>query len=411
MTEPPSPTPNAAPELGQVLFLNANMLTDNKLNSTSYSDMNTNIGNAYITYSWLKILGLHPRQVVFYNNIWRPSPNHGLVIEASRKASWIFLNLQDQLRSTFKDEEYVIALDLLQKLDRNVKMVAFSLCANSFKGFDANLINELSPTRRRFFDFLAERCVSIGVRGLYTASIMVRMGIRNFGVVGCPSYFERGAGRHVETPEQRAGYSALGATGNAMISTLMDRHNYLQGDSGWPYINLLYGPDSIWKEETSRPDFWKNYNAPVLKSVLLERCHFFSNFDEWQKHIREHCQLVYGTRLHGAIMALNAGVPAVVTNIDARSKDTCSFLGIPHRPEFAGEIIDKNKLIEAANPITANALYETRRKNFLDWLHSIGLSAKDRTNMLALPNLEKVPHNVVTQRVRQILESHAAAQH
>ncbi len=43
------------------------------------------------------------------------------------------------------------------------------------------------PGTERFIRLLGERCVSIGVRGVFTAERLAEMGIRNVSVVGCPS--------------------------------------------------------------------------------------------------------------------------------------------------------------------------------------------------------------------------------
>jgi hypothetical protein len=201
----------ARPGNGRVLMLNANFPASSTLEAATYIDPNTNIGNGYIAYCILKILGIEPGEVTICNNIWRPLSDKRAIVEASERCDRIFFNFQDQLRTVFPDEEYETALETLRTPHPATKMVAFSLSANTVD--EPDLVKALSPARWRFFDYLAQRCISIGVRGPYTAEILAKMQITNVGVVGCPSYFEHGPGRIVQTPEQRVDRQCLGTRG------------------------------------------------------------------------------------------------------------------------------------------------------------------------------------------------------
>ena len=394
--------------LGQILFLNTNLPTSSQLEANTYNDLNTNICNSYITYSLFKMLGIKIQDAICYNNIWHPNPKRHAIIEESARSQWIFLNLQDQLRTSFPDSDYETALETLESLDPKVRMLAFSLGANSFNGQDPALVDELSPVRRRFFEFLAMRCVSIGVRGPFTADILKRMQITNVGIVGCPSYFECGPDRVVQAPEQRVHYRSWGLTGAFRPLGFDDREHYLQGDADWPVIRLTHAPEALWQKENGKASLADSRDPLLLEAAMCGRTHFFSDFPAWKEHIQQNCRLVCGSRLHGAIVALNAGVPAIVTNGDARAQESCEFFGIPCHPEFEHQPPAKQQLIEAANPTRLNELYNERRENFLTWLRTCGLQAEPAVAP-KFPSYNRMQDYIIVRRIRSMQEEALSA--
>ncbi|MFG1423736.1 polysaccharide pyruvyl transferase family protein [Roseixanthobacter liquoris] len=50
---------------------------------------------------------------------------------------------------------------------------------------------ELPPESVRIWQLMADRCKSIGVRGAYSADILLANGINNVEVIGCPSLFRK----------------------------------------------------------------------------------------------------------------------------------------------------------------------------------------------------------------------------
>ena len=85
--------------------------------------------------------------------------------------------------------------------------------------------------------------------------------------------------------------------------------------------------------------------------------------------VSEKLTLIAGTRLHGAIVGLNAGVPALTVATDMRAKETLDFMDIPYFEELTDELINqsekntKNLFEEYDNK------YPKRLDNFLKWIN------------------------------------------
>lgn len=75
-------------------------------------------------------------------------------------------------------------------------------------------------------------------------------------------------------------------------------------------------------------DFSEKIGPVTLNKILNKKFMIFSNLNEWKSFISKF-SLTIGSRVHGSVISLNAGVPAVCTNNDSRSIEMCEILGIP----------------------------------------------------------------------------------
>ncbi len=390
-------------QVKNVLVLNGNIPNSNRLTDRSYIDIGGNIGNCYITYSIAKMLGSKYTCKYILNNIWCKPARDSVIRESLSEFQWAFIILQDQIRLGIDTDYYYNALLNLNELREEIKLVAVSVGANSFGEGSTQLVSGLTSVQRRFFDFLATRCLSIGVRGAFTADVLERMGISNYRVTGCPTYFECGSGRLVEAPRERSNRQFLGLTGSFRLPEHKNVEFFLQGDAEWPLIKLMHAPVSVWRDEIGKGVAEQETGRSLLDAVAKGRVYFFSDFSAWKDRIRRDCKLVCGTRLHGAILALNAGVPAIVTSGDARAQETCELLGIPYHPEFNGRDLTCEQLESAADPAELNDLYEIRRQIFLDWLNAVGLDIGEPEKEPTYSSYKRLPKNVIAKRVQVML--------
>lgn len=162
-----------------------------------------NSGNSYITYALVKtVLGdfaglSHIANVYEYD--FSASARDAEFARA--ECTHVFLVLQDQIRI---EESYGLRLpyenivSFLKKCGKPV--VIAGLGANSFGGFDPEFHKKLPPALVKFLREISGMCEKIGIRGEFTADVLAKLGISNFQIIGCPSFFETGPGRRVEKP-------------------------------------------------------------------------------------------------------------------------------------------------------------------------------------------------------------------
>lgn len=196
----------------------------------------------------------------------------------------------------------------------------------------------LTEGTRRFLGFVAARSVSIGVRGHYTAEVLARLGIRNVDVIGCPSAFwKNGAPAFAwsELPEKPrlAVHSTPLGHFRDKVSALMAhgmRHDadYVLQSETWMMPLLGAGGD---EDSLDRGILYYAYPEcdPIeLRAWLKRKLVVFFDMERWLQQIANY-DLVYGSRFHGNMAAIQAGVPALNMPFDTRTRELCEYLNLP----------------------------------------------------------------------------------
>ncbi len=189
---------------------------------------------------------------------------------------------------------------------------------------------------------------NVGVRGAYTQAQIARFGLGDqVAVTGCPSNF---INMHDDVAKRLAeGYAAVprhvaATAGIPYIPKLRElEHSLAQlaTDTGGAYI-VQHGLEML---HLARNEFdhltpevletCRDYIRPELDVAEFQtwcRRHAYAFFDvpAWLAHLARF-DFVVGTRFHGAMLALQAGVPAGVVAHDSRTLEMCTTMGVPVR--------------------------------------------------------------------------------
>jgi hypothetical protein len=335
--------------------------------------VNHNTGNSYLSCAVLKgLLGRNYAQKAFagINNIWQPA----LPRQADRindGYSHVLLFLQDQIRDDNDFERWNELNDLIEQI--RIPIVVFGLGANSFTCDDPNLHTRLAPGLVRFLQLLSDHTTELGIRGEFTADVLTKLGITNFRITGCPSYFQCGPARRVAKPTWNSDRKVI-ATGLFSSAEHTRLHYVLQSE---PVLikAILAGSHEL---EPAQVDLlhggYPGYRECVTQAMLDDRVSVFFDPEQWTSFLASGFSLCVGTRLHGAIVALNAGIPALVTNADMRAKEVTEYFRIPLRPGICGHNFDLCELYEQLLDVDSlNDRYVTVFENYCDWLQLNGL--------------------------------------
>jgi len=341
-----------------------------------YLSIGTNNGNAYIAYAVAKLFGLDFRPGTTLNNIWTDPLRDEQIERINTEFSHAFVILQDHLREDFAGLPFAAIARSIERI--RVPLVVWSLGANSFNGFDMSLVDRLRPDQVRFFKVLAERALSIGIRGEYTAAVLDRLGIHNHEIVGCPSYFETGSGRLVTKKDALPQGYRIVALGS-LAKEDADRLEYVYQSERFG-MKLLHFPDAPLDERDLRE---LQAMSPLGRRSLLKahrdgRARYFNRVEAWKAFLREPDLLfAMGSRVHGAIAALNVGLPALVTSGDGRARETCAYLGIPFEPRYGHPHrafeADLVSLYDRIDVDAVNRRYGQVYGTFEAWLRNMGV--------------------------------------
>jgi hypothetical protein len=350
-----------------------------------------NIGNGYISYAFLKILFGGPAKVAHLPNAWTDPLPQSLADRINQTCSHFIFVMQDFIREDLQAQPFKRINQFLEKIQ--IPVVPISLCANCFGDYDLTLASRLSREQKRFLSLVSEKSAMIGVRGKYSAEVLGQLGIKNVQITGCPSYFESGETRTVvKRPWDPHGVVTTGAYFNAKIP---DSVHMLQDEMYFIDVIFLRGAEN--RSDTNaeaRPFYeydiqsWLHLHLKARQGLLK----FFLNYGQWEQFYEDPkwC-LTIGTRLHSAILSCNRGVPAIVTNGDARARQTCEHLGIPHRPDL-GPNSDIAEEYEKLDLSSMNRKYSSLHTNFVEYLKIHGLQracVKNEVDYFQFPQVEK----------------------
>lgn len=324
-----------------------------------------NTGNSYITWSLLKEIGCkleairgHEIKSLYTYDFSRADRDIDII---NNECTNVILVLQDQIRIS---ESYGLRLPFkqLQKFISRIKkpILVAGLGANSLNGFDSDFHKKLDDELIVFLHFLSDHCASIGIRGYFTQEVLHNLGIDNTCVIGCPSYYETGRDRVVNTPNWK---KELKYGTSAMEIPLISNSA------------AIYLQDRTPSEEMIIKSIAFNANnkfpSKICHRIEKEKYRFFTSINSWKDDVKN-LDLYFGVRVHGSILAINSGVPVVVMSGDSRAKEMCEFMNIPHHPEL-GYCKSLKRVIEKCSCEKMNREYNNLLDDFVSFLNKNGL--------------------------------------
>ena len=226
---------------------------------------------------------------------------------------------------------------------------------------------KLMPSTKRFLEKIAEQN-TIGVRGYYTAEILNAHGIKNIQVIGCPSIYlpmrsNFSINKQNEIPKK--------VTSN--FRTFWKEPNAVEID----YLTYAASQGFSFVEQTQKKwhfdELEKKNISNKLSKWLAEKEYIFFDVDEWREYCRQF-DFSMGHRMHGNIISLWEGVPALFFSIDARMEELCDFFSLPR---ISARDFDASKSLEyyynLADYTQFNKNYASLFKNFKEFLRKNNL--------------------------------------
>ena len=226
-------------------------------------------------------------------------------------------------------------------------IIACGAQADSYDALD-ELTERIQTPARRFIDSVYATGGEFALRGYFTKAFFDRMGYHTAEVTGCPSLYQ--CGRDLRIPEEKVPREAFRPVVNGRLELV---EPLLQEDGDVPFIDqgdflrFFYDPSFCEKHDLGVRDMVKlieRHGAFTLRMMRADRIQFFKNMPEWRNFLMEKgFSFSFGSRIHGNIMAILAGIPAVICACDSRTREMAEFYEIPFVPK---DIYDMERLYE-----------------------------------------------------------------
>lgn len=196
---------------------------------------------------------------------------------------------------------------------------------------------------------IADKCETIGVRGFYSAEIFNDIGIKNVRVIGCPSFY-RGLAPELKIRPLNPANARIGLTLNKYLSAeyasnaiktnrlqrelvrqIAQRPSsrfYSQGEREETLAIFSTGQEKQDNVRSILSKFKLVGNADA-EEMLNHRMSAFFDVDQWAADAAANVDVMVGLRLHGNVIALHQGIPAVFFTYDTRIRELASLFSIP----------------------------------------------------------------------------------
>ncbi|WP_299950173.1 polysaccharide pyruvyl transferase family protein [Hyphomonas sp. BRH_c22] len=201
----------------------------------------------------------------------------------------------------------------------------------------------------RLVKAVAERSISISARGEYSKQILNSLGVRNVTVTGCPSLYHdfRRFSPPPSKPRIRVDRGLIHSTRYSATYVPFARTDSVNRQlfrfACSKQLDILYQSEP--EEMALLAGFTVAEDIDDRMRGLLREIYDARDWDSLVKYWQEHGKVYYdvgawsnsldaydyvlGTRLHGTIMALNSGVPAMLVHHDSRTREMAEFAAIP----------------------------------------------------------------------------------
>jgi hypothetical protein len=249
--------------------------------------------------------------------------------------------------------------------------------------------NELSvaPQTVRLLKVLSDHSRKIAVRGEFTAAACVKLGVGNVEVVGCQSIFWHRSPQFnwkmAEPAGDGAGEIACNFTDASLEANLI--RQAMAG--GHDVIGQSNGDEEDLRQQaglgpTTGIKFGWDVEIAIQKGLIDRqqytnwvRHHFyqFRRPQPWLDHMRRYC-FSYGTRLHGNIAAMLAGVRAIWIVHDMRLKEVLDHFQLPRiELKEAQNGVSLKALSDKADYSECAKVYPDRYRTLFDYVDGAGL--------------------------------------
>jgi hypothetical protein len=209
-------------------------------------------------------------------------------------------------------------------------MIGLGAQADSYGSFD--FLHSFAAEAKAFIAALLETGGGFGLRGPFTGACFDVLGFAgHYTVTGCPSLYQRGRGLRVDEARASLGAFKPLLNGRAELQSAPLLAALEASDGAFVCQDEMIGPLKFFSGLTppqrrgllTRPE-------PMLALMAGGRVRVFADLERWTDFILAGgYNFSYGGRIHGNVIPVLAGVPAVIAAGDSRTREIAEVFALP----------------------------------------------------------------------------------
>lgn len=356
----------------------------------SHNMIGGNAGNMLFSYSVTRTL--MTEDVMIDTTLTDRKFTDAEVDTINQKYDCFILPLANAFRITFQ-KELICLIELIRRLTIPCIVIGVGVQARVDDTMDQDF--EFDELSRQFIKEILERSAMIGVRGEITAEYMKKLGFKeekDFTVIGCPSMYMHGDQLNLKNLTDLTPHSLVSVNRKINISKKIHRfivkssnqfEDYKYVPQGIDDLKLLYRGIPI--DRKKYPNIPKNYPDTVEHKIYdCGQEIGFTNVQAWLSFLKER-DFSFGTRIHGNIAAVLAGIPVYIFAPDARILELARYHNIQHM--LAKDITKDTNIFDVYQKADFGTVFVGHKERFyhyLDFLEDNGLQhvyGTKRTNL------------------------------
>ena len=331
----------------------------------------TNVGNLLFQHAFIRSIHSADTNVITVQDQVMPDET---IDKINKNIDAVYLPFANAFRPTFRGGLH----NWIQMIDKiKVPVVVVGIGAQCATD---NALLELTPINddvRLFCSKVLSKSQSIGVRGEFTANYLNDLGIKNVDIVGCPSMFYHG--KHLpqaalRLPEEMAkiafNFSPQSPANLGAVNTHVD-HELTEIRS-----LMRHMPDTTFDyfaQDTSElaHQIWGTKQV-TLSSMCDELAHVRTRYPvdvhQWITDLQAY-DLSIGTRIHGCIAAVLAGIPSVMLCHDSRTRELAQWFDLPRLDKSDGAYsLTVDRISECLQASKMQAVFQDRYQTYIGFL-------------------------------------------
>ena len=273
-----------------------------------------------------------------------------------------------------------------------VYVIACGVQADSFDRLD-ELCGVLKPAASAFISSVYNTGGEFALRGYFTKEFFERLGFSSAVVTGCPSLYQLGRDLRIsEEKKDREQFRAVLNGKPADYQDLLDNEKHAEFFDQNTYFHELWNPEYYGVRDCLKR-MVKKYGYDTTAWLLEDRIKLIPHMNTWRQYLLHgNFAMSYGSRIHGSIMPILAGIPAVLECRDARTREMADFFGIPCvEPGAYRKAGSLYELYETMDYGKFNGGFSARYDAFEAFLQQCGIVERINGDNLFFRDLDDIP--------------------